>query len=506
LEIALLLLLGCKDKDAGDTALDERPALEYYEAAADYAVHGDQGYVLGDWVLGPRAEDPYASLFEGELPFFYLIYPADMTEDEELPVLLWLHGGTIGDDSEAEAGGEFPDPCRQDNVEEFVWKAVTDPSFVPEFMSEHRWVMVAPRNDWCDYYQGQGADDPVNPERHWGYVHTKRVLDFVLSGQAGFTWSGELYGWGTSAGAGAVTSVAARYGGFDGIIFDSGLSSTITYWEITEQPPFEHIFGGPPYTGDGEPNGEIYERYAASSPYLLVAEQGLRVPMYVAWTSQDQQVEDVQIHTMLQTLDRYYTPDGVRWGSHDYNHASPGTTFHVQSIYGTVPWGYGTRAYIEFLRGRDLWWAEAEEGCQDGGCAVGEVVIGEPDLLNFSGESARIVEPDNPGVLYTGSPAPELTAGQEAELWVAVRVEAIDGLPEDTPIGTVTVEIGGETWSETFTAGQFVASDRSGDDALTGQVRETVLSFTPGEAGEGSVTYEAAGSGRTSLDALLYLQ
>lgn len=504
LTLALLACGKSGDDDSGPPGPQEQPALDYVEAARNYSTHDAEDYVISDWVLGPRAEDPYASLFEDELPFFYLIHPADMEPDEELPVLLWLHGGTIADDSGVPDGLEFPDPCRQDNVESFVWKSVSDPSFVPEFMSERRWVMIAPRNDWCDYYQGLGPDDPIDPERHFGYYHTRRVLDYVLEGNAGFQHNGELYGWGTSAGAGAVTSVAHRYGGFDGILFDSGLSSTITYWEITEQPPFEHIFGGPPYDEAGEPNGEIYDRYAASSPYLLIEEQGFRVPMFVAWNNRDEQVEAQQIYTLLQTLDQVYNPEGVRFGSHDYDHSAPGTTFHVQSMYGPVPWGYGTRSYVDFLAGSNLNWQEAEEGCP-GTCPVGELVTG-PDYANFSAETVVKIPAGTAGLAYEAAPSEALIAGTPAEARLVMQANDIEALADDAEIGTLSFELDGDTVSATFTAGSFLSATRTGDEAIFAQTQATVLPFTPGEPGEGTLRFESTGAAEVLLDALILVQ
>ena len=282
------------DSDSGETAVDSETGTETHDSSnaageflpieVDQEQYADAGYEVVTYALNPDADNQYASLLEGYAPTFYIIRPIERVSDE-IPTLFWYHGGAIGDDSNTD--DEMPQGCGADKVIYNAEKTL-ESEFLPVTLSTRfQWAMVVPRNDWCDYWLGQGPDDPIDPERHYGYYHVKRVLDFVMSGDAGYSPSDEVYGWGTSAGGGAAIHIAARMGEntFKGIIVDSAPSSMFVYHD-SDPEVLEHLFGGAPYDDAGEPT-DAYAGYAEASGETLVQDGGFRTPVYVTWNTKD---------------------------------------------------------------------------------------------------------------------------------------------------------------------------------------------------------------------------
>jgi len=461
------------------------------------------GYEVATYTLADDAPDPYASLYEGEKPTFYVVRPTEPDPSRSYPVLAWFHGGTIGDDSE-----EVPAACTQENVTDFAYGAAFDPHFVPRWVADREWIMVIPRNDWCDAWQGMGPDDVVDPEQHFGFYHANRVMDHVREGGLGFAADGPLYGWGTSAGAHGVTTFAARYGGFEGIVFDSGLGSMFMYYALNDPVAARHIFGGDPYDDKGAPNGEIWQRYAEASPYWLVNEGGFEVPMFLPWNSQDTLVQEEQLGSMFGAITSTWGPE-VRWGSHDYAHKAPGSLFHVQSVYGIVPWGYYGTAYMDFLEGKSLSIIEAEDGCGNGPpCVVGEVITDNEmgsRYAAFSQATGLSVLAGDAGVLYSGRVPSEVTEGSSVKATVAVRGDGYSELDPATEIAALQY-LEGETvvQSVTLTVGDLYPSTDATDKEMIAQYDGTAVSFTAGGGTARYLSVIAAGTIDFDVDAILY--
>ena len=529
--ICTLLLLACNDKgpdtdgpaddtspttddtqvetgdppdDTGDTDTEE-PEGDWVKTATEKGSWAEAyGYEVATYTLSEAAADQYDSLYDGERPTFYMVRPVEPDASREYPVLAWFHGGTIGDDSK-----EVPDACSQENVTDFAYGAAFDPHFVPRWVADREWVMVIPRNDWCDAWQGMGVDDPVDPEHHFGYYHAARALDWVRADESGLKVSDDLYGWGTSAGAHGVTTFAARYGNFDSIIFDSGIGSMFMYYTLNDQAAGRHIFGGDPYTKSGDPNGDIWQRYADSSPYYLVGEAGFDVPMFVPWNSQDTLVQDTQIGSLLDAIGTTWD-DTARWGSHDYNHKAPGTLFHVQSVYGFSPWGYFGNAYLDFLEGKNLHIVEAEDGCAVGGqpCNIGEVItdneIGSA-YAAFSGATVRESGIGEAGTLYSGRVPSEVPAGASVKAYVAMRGDNYDGIDGSQEFGAIQyTENATVAAATTLTVGDLSPEVGATDQEMVAQYHTTAVEFTAGKGTDRYVTVISAGRIVLAVDAVLF--
>jgi hypothetical protein len=213
-----LLLLACNVPEEKSSSPPPGPnsaeqIYQFQEASEDTTTYAEVGYVGSTWNLAPDNYHPYRDA-QGFLPSFDLYYPAD-TEGKEVPLVVWYHGGAFGNDS----NGNMPAGCGRDDISAMMNSTVGTISLVVPWFAERGWALVMPRNGWCDMWVGQGADDPVDTG-HFGYTHVERVISFLQSGGAGFKTSA-LYGWGTSMGATGAISVAARHGGFDGVIADS---------------------------------------------------------------------------------------------------------------------------------------------------------------------------------------------------------------------------------------------------------------------------------------------
>jgi hypothetical protein len=458
--------------------------------SADGASFGDLGYEVARFEVTEAAAEPYRTALDTN-PAFYVLRPD--ASDAAAPVLLWLHGGALGDDSEA-----MPAPCEQ--AENLATALLERSLLVPQMAIARGWSMLVPVNEFCDGWHGLGADDPVDPERHWGQAHAQRALDFVRADRAGFDASPELYGWGTSAGAAGLVYTAAQYPRFDGLIVDSGPCDLYAY---AEQDPLaiHHVLGGLPQAQDV--TEEILRRYDEHSCDRLVADGRVTAPLFLAWNSHDQLVPPVHSENLAGALAAAYPASGGRYGSHDLAHDAPGDSFHVQTRIAREPLGYVTELMFRFLEGGRVAIVEAEAGCE-AGCTVGAVVTSaEEPVVNFSGQSGREAAAGSAGVLYAGAPPEGVAAGDRVEATAILAVAGTAGLPESTVVGRL---VAGEA-VRVLTLADF--SDEAAQPAADGaemlaQFQATRLSFTVGDADATALTIETEGTVTLRLDAIAW--
>ena len=250
-----------------DTETSSVPPLFEKMETVPSVVHDD--YVLSTWTLMLEHPDAYPSLFEGEIPTFYILHPDPIPQ--QAPIMWWFHGSAFGLDIE-----DTPRGCQSDIVIPAAKRVVSSENMAAALLAQNGWIIVAPRNDWCDMWRGQGQDDIADPNHHFGGHHLSKVLSFVRAGESGFTPNTEAL-WGTSMGGVGAMQAQIHHGPFSSLIMDSSPSSALLFYTLEHGPndpaALEHIFGGPPYNADGSPT-EFYDSYQmASAEYLL--ESGL---------------------------------------------------------------------------------------------------------------------------------------------------------------------------------------------------------------------------------------
>lgn len=503
--------------DSGeDTATDSGSVVptDFEIVAIDGETWAEEGYELVTYRLAEDAPNPYASLFPDQGPTFYLARPSEIEQGEALDVLAWFHGGAIGDDSDPER--ETPYGCQEPRIIDNGVRAISE-NFIPTTLARrNRWAVVVPRNDWCDAWTGWGPDDPVDPDHHYGWYHVQRVLDFVLGGGAGFSFGGELYGWGTSMGGTAAILAAARYshyGGFDAIISDSAPSSMFWYYGLnhfgTDREILEHIFGGPPYDEDGQPT-EAWQRYADASGEWLIA-SGLQVPLYAAWNRLDALADREHGESLTEAMDTYY-PKTVRHGHHDFDHEAPGVNYHTQSAGSLPPWGYTAVAMVEFLQGTTPLWVEIEGGCDAGEgasspCEIGSDVTAAdaPSVRAFSGGAVRVASAaDGVGTVWCGRLPDEVEGGSTIRITLVMSAKALDGLPAERGVVTLRYEEAGRLVGEkSVKVGDFLPGGSEDMDLALAQYEATRLEVTVSAPDAGKVCVDSHGVGTLYLDALI---
>ena len=498
--------------DSGDSGGDDTDTTslldDYVVTELDQTTYAMQGYEVATFELAPDADDPYPSLLEGYTPTFYVVRPMEIGE-APLNTMLWFHGGALGDDS----SGELPRGCQAEQVIDYATRTITS-DFLPLTMSMSQgWAMVLPRNDWCDYWTGLGPTDPVDPERHYGYYHTARMLDFVRAGGAGWT-PDRLFSWGTSAGGGAAIHVPARYDAdlFEGVISDSAPSSMLLYYN-TDPQAIGHIFGGGPTDSP-----EVAARYQQASAETLISELGLELPIYVTWNVKDTLVGVAQPLSLIKAMEDHYAPAGVNHGAHDYNHRSPGDQYHTQSKWPHVPWGYTGDAMFRFLDGADITWVEAEDAC--GGplaksCVLGAVRTEDDPLDKEEGPPAPSVIDFSGGAVIETLPAegegvamvmaiPESIPPGETDAVLVVEAFELQGLKLDTAVGVLIFTEGERRAERTLYVRDFVPSGGGSTNQFLIQYARTRISMR-NPTSSGRITYQSLGVARVLLDAVIFI-
>lgn len=466
----------------------------------------EYGYELVEYELREDAPDPYPPLFEDQ-PRFWLLKPTD-ADTRPRPVMVLYHGGGFGDDS----SGSFPN-CTQEDIERLMGSHLYRATPVKMAAYEAGWVMVIPRYEWCDGGMGLGADDPADPERHWGHVHSHRVLDFVMSGQADFEPSGELYGWGTSMGGTTAAVTAAGYPGFTGLVLDSAPSSLLLYWSLRRHPDdrtnTEHVLGGAPYA-EGGVETEHWARFASVSAPEMVEEGTLRVPTFVAWNNRDGHSDPRYHQVLTSSLAGLPADEALRWSSYDFNRNYPEGYHHVQTRTAQPPAGLAPYAAFRFLEGNQLFWREAEHGCADtlaSACSVGGTIeYPENDkAMSFSGSAGLRYSGNQPaGTLWCDLLPESIEPGQVDQLVFGLLAGDCGGLEDDEPVAEVTYyEAGEPVNSATFVVSDFESG--GAEDMTLDQYKKTWIEIVPEEPGSGHVCLEVTGAASLWLDAVVHV-
>ncbi len=467
-------------------------------------------YVAVEYAVTVEAEDYYPNPYDDRQPSFHLLRPANVLPDDRLPLLVFHHGGAIGDDS----GKEVPYACQAANVMTFASSQLQGAAAISNIAAWRGWAMLIPRNDWCDAWQGLGPDDPVDPENHYGYYHMARAIDFMRAGGAGFeVYDDQMYSWGTSGGATAAVTTAVRYGGFAGVVFDSGISSFITYYELvgvdkgSTHSEMEHIFGGPPYDEHGAPNGEIWQRYQDASPEYLIREGLVDGPLFIGWNSRDVNLNTQHGEELIAAAEK--TLDASRWYQHDFDHRFPDETYHVQTNTLTPPLGYFAYTIDEFLTGKRIQILEAEDGCATTGC-VGMVVTGTDAPLDefhtYSKEYAREAAAGISGLLYSGPLPPIIENGQTVKATFGIHAPELLELGEKEVVGQIIYAENGVGIAEMDITVEMLVAPGSGDIMeLVRQCESTWLGFPVSDAPAGELWFMSTGLTLIRLDTVFYI-
>lgn len=495
------------DSGDSDTHGGPNPAIQGIKLrTVDRDTYASMGYRVDEYRVTAEAPDAYSSLFTGEDPVFYVLRPSDASLDEQLPLVLFHHGGAIGDDRTA-----TPRQCEQEHIDNWITSQLGGSRSVAWMAAERRWALLVPRNDWCDGWQGLGTEDPVDPSRHFGHAHEMRALRFVQAGGAGFRVDpGRQYLWGTSAGAGTAVSTGYREQEFAGIVMDSGFSNFFSYYELPgsdglpETGDLEDIFGGPPYDAEGNPNGDVYTRYQRASPDWEITEGGYAPRLFVAWNQQDLNM-DPRYGTEMQVAVAAGLPTN-RSGVHDFNRPFPTTDHHVQTVYLSLPNGYYTWALYEFLDGADLSIVEAESGCPDGAC-IGTVHTADEgtDYSRYSGGALREGAQGEAGVLFQSDAPGAVSSVVRVRVGVALEPMS-SGLTAADVVGRLVVAEDGVDVAElTLTGADLAPPGTTAADEFIAQFQHTFLSYTPGGGARTTLRFETTGAAALRIDSAIWL-
>lgn len=511
--IVLLGILACGEPS---TVPDIQP-LDFKLTSVDQDSFKTWDYRFQTYSLHPKARDPYDSLFPDAvdadglaidfLPSFYLLRPKDPTKEPQA-VLFYIHGGTIADDSDFPETGQLPRGCQAESVLGLSRDKI-DQRIMPLTMAVAReWLVVVPRNDWCDYWLGQGSEDP-QANWHFGGVHFERVLNFLENGHAGVELPDRRFLWGSSAGGGAASHLAVRHGGFEAIVADSSPTDLFTLYD--EDPEaLELQFGGPPWQENGE-KSEFWQDYANNSTHTLIDSGTLTTPMFLLSNSRDRRVPKEHADGLIESFENHYSPAEIRWGTKDLDHPSPGKHFHVQANRPTLPAAASPSVLLDFLEGASLTWQESEDICGDtlNLCTTGQDVSTEESdshqFTELSEGAGRLATPeDGPGIIWT-SPLPDtLRNQQDIVALAALHVDTDETLPEGTQIGTLVLDSNLQyleipLFSETFV----FDGEASRADVLT-QIQSSKLAFRLSENEEASLRLEVTGLANVLLDAIVF--
>ena len=511
--IVLLGVLACSEP----STVPDVQSLDFELTSVDHNRFKAWDYRFQTYSLHPSALAPYDSLFADTvdedgvavdfLPSFYLLRPKAPTKEPQA-VLFYIHGGTIADDSDFPETGQLPQGCQAEAVLGLS-KDKIDQRLMPLTMAAAReWLVVVPRNDWCDYWLGQGSEDP-HANWHFGGVHFERVLHFLENGHAGFELPARRFLWGSSAGGGAAAHLAVRHGGFEAIVADSSPSDLFTLYEEDPQT-LEFQFGGPPGNENGE-KSEFWQDYANNSTHTLIDSGVLTTPIFLLSNAQDRRVPTEHAEGLIKSLEDHFSPAEIRWGTKDLDHPSPGKHFHVQANRPSLPAAASPAVLLDFLEGASLTWQESEDTCGDtlNTCTTGQdVSTNESDSNKFtelSEGAGRLATPeDGPGIIWAAPLPNTLTNQQDIVALAVLHVDTDDTLPDGTQVGTLVLDSNLQhlevpLFSETFV----FDSKASRADVLT-QLKSSRLSFRLSENEEASLRLEVSGSANVLLDAVVF--
>ena len=489
---------------------------------------------------------------EGNNPAFNVIFPETFAHpDAEHPVLLYLHGGVVGVD-ENEAGNRFCFYNRQEGKDEngqpiwagtasLIQNAVYNRGTILEIVKRNDWIFVVPESDWCDLWSGLGDYDPVDTN-HRSLQHVETTLDVLSAGLDGLEIDDDqIYAWGTSIGAEGTWVVAGGYPidphRLAAIVPDSGPFATVDWYTPYGTPYADYsaeltdIVGGDPYEADGVTPSVFYANYARFDVRLLLTDNGVRTPAFMAWNSEDRIVEPDHGPFAAAALDEIYAAEGARYFYRDFDHHAPngkGSNFHTQTPNEGIPWAYNTAAAIDFLQGAEVQMYEAEDLCTPGVCEI--VTESDPEFCPdgpesedcwgaqnkpaamTSGTCAIRRTSDGPGILFEGLVPAEVPRGVPLKMRFILRVTDVDLVLPTTELVRVTLSQGAATIG-TVAVTQAVIADEGAEAAPASIVDQVELTTLDGDldadgveeglpTGDITVTLETTGTGNVYFDGI----
>jgi hypothetical protein len=433
--VPMLLLMACAPATE-ETNSDDLYAGWEVTDSTDVGFLG-YNYIREVWEITPSASQHFDTPF-GENRRFYLLRPR-FPPATATPLLTLLHGGGVDDDSA---------PDYYDNPSETMcWstRAIAEGHLDIKHFQLHEamqrgWAVVVPENLFCDFWAGLGSQDPVDPTNHRSNEHFFEVLDFLYEGRGGFEIS-DLYFWGNSAGGAGAVTLSDRYGKADAIIVDSAPCNTIGYYDDAPNE-LGHIFGGAPYKDDATTPTPYLQNYLNASCNWLVSDGGMRTPMFVPFNTRDQITQSYSPLALADALQATYPAEGVRYGTHNFNHNGPSSTFHTQAKGTTTLTRYTTTMMFEFLVGASLTWVEAEDGCAKDSCDVGLLLSesnSKNDILRYASNSAlRVVTPqDGAGVFYTAPIPEEIATANDVTATIILQFMGQASAEKESVIATI---------------------------------------------------------------------
>jgi acetyl esterase/lipase len=514
--IALLAVMACTgpDSDTGSTRPDPPGPPDFVLSAEDRETYKAFETTLQTYTLNPKTADAYDSLFPDELqedgelrdyrPTFYLLRPKDPEETPQA-ALFYLHGGTLADDSSFGTDGILPRHCDAESILGLTETKLQQRLMPLAMAAEKGWMVILPRNDWCDFWLGQGPQDP-HAEWHYGGIHFERVLDFLADGKTGIALPERRFLWGTSAGGGAAAHLAARLGGFDALIVDSAPSNLFEYYKH-DPATLDFQFGGPPSDEDGEPT-EFWPDYADASAHSLVSSGQLQIPVFQIWNSEDTLVPPVHAESLIAALEQ----SSIAFGSKDLRHPSPGEKFHVQSTRASLPAAYTPAVLFSFLEGATLSWQEAEGLCDveaPSPCTLGTDVYNDEQsplsVAALSGAAGRqALATEGAGTLWAAEVPDDLLVDRDLEALFVLRFDGIDTLPEETLVATIQMQSASQSLELPLQVRDLLTEGPQRSDVIA-HIRSTGLAFQLSAGEQAQLRLHVEGKAEVLLDAVVYL-
>jgi hypothetical protein len=281
----------------------------------------------------------------------------------------------------------------------------------------------------------------------------------------------------------------------------------VEYWS-DDRSSLSHIFGGDPFEADGVTPSEVHQNYLDASCNWIVEEDGFDLPVYLAWNNRDILAKNYNGEAFSAALDAAHPG---RYGHHDYDHNSPGGTFHSQTRNSPLPYGYTTELMLRFLEGSNVVWQEAELGCAGGiaQCPIGLKKLDQPTTPwadHSLGGGIEATAPMGAGVVYVGGLPGEVPTGRSVTATIVMGLTGLSGLaPTDDMLTVTYTDSTGVSATATFEVSDLQpdgAVPSTGAAAMINQYKSTELTFTPGDRASGVLTVEYEGRGTLRLDAI----
>lgn len=500
-----------------------RLPMDFKLVEEDRETLSDLGYTFQTWSLDAWAPDPYEALVTNPpvdangdpvdiRPSFYVLRGTQRDFAPE-KALIWLHGGSVADDSGYPETGILPDKCHTQVTIDRSRSPFTKLQSQILAMVDAGWTVLFPRNDWCDGWMGLGPDDPYRPW-HFSVYHLNRMLDFAKAGGLEFDFPEEVSLWGTSSGGSGAIYWASHRPEFHSLATDSSPNNWFDTYDSASDLALSH-FGGPPVDEDGNPS-VYYSEYADATGYTLLESGKLNTPMFLAWNSQDVLVPEIHSTSILEVLEEAPTLLDGRWVALDFNRYYPGETWHVQTNTSSIPGAYAGWAVLSFLEGHHLTFIEAEEGCDvETPCDLGEVVeadkesIGKYRALSDSGGLYASSEAGE-GLLWSRRIDSLFSKSQSITAVFVIKTEEIQELDPSTVVGEIEITDATGTVVHEFRAGDLFGGEESEEVSLArrlavlAHLKATTVTFPFTTEGQTTVSFRHKGHSETLLDQVIF--